>query len=170
MNPVFSPGGSRIAYTTVSNDFQWNTWTVSVRGGEPQRWLDNASGLVWAGLRQLLFSQIETGTHMAIVTAAESRAQSRVVYTPQHTRGMAHRSYLSPDGKAVLLVEMDENGAWVPCRVVPFDGSSPGRRMGPSAACTSGAWSPDGKWMYFSALADGSYHIWRERFPDGQPE
>jgi len=169
MGPVFSPDGSRIAYTTVSNDFQWDTWTVPLHGGAPQHWLTNASGLVWAGLGRLLFSQIETGIHMAVVTATESGAQSRVVYTPPHASHMAHRSYLSPDGKSVLLVEM--NHGWLPCRVVPFDGSSLGREFGPpSAPCTNAAWSPDGNWMYFSALTGGSYHIWRQRFPDGRPE
>ena len=34
---------------------------------------------------------------------------------------MAHRSTRSPDGKSVLVVEM--NGAdWLPCRLLPFDG------------------------------------------------
>ncbi len=32
------------------------------------------------------------------------------------------------------------------------------------------AWSPDGKWMYFTSKAGGLNHIWRQRFPDGQPE
>ena len=84
---------------------------------------------------------------------------------------MAHRSYLSPDGKWVLLVEMDQDHLWVPCRLVPFDGSSPGRQVGPpGGGCTFGAWSPDGKWMYFTSNAGGANHIWRQRFPDGQPE
>jgi len=37
---------------------------------------------------------------------------------------MAHLSYPSPDGKWVLLVEMDSDHLWLPCRVVPMDGSS----------------------------------------------
>jgi Tol biopolymer transport system component len=31
------------------------------------------------------------------------------------------------------------------------------------------AWSPDGAWMYLSANPGGNSHIWRQRFPDGQP-
>ncbi|MGH9521126.1 MAG: hypothetical protein ACRD3E_01190, partial [Terriglobales bacterium] len=32
------------------------------------------------------------------------------------------------------------------------------------------AWSPDGKWMYFSSNAGGAYHLWRQRFPTGRVE
>ena len=83
---------------------------------------------------------------------------------------MAHRSYVSPDGKSVLLVEMN-NGAWLPCRVLPLDGKSVGRQVGPPGArCTFAGWSRDGKWMYLSASAGGAFHTWRQRFPDGMPE
>src|SRR5260370_422467 len=65
MSPVFSPDASRIAYTTVDEQFKWDTWLVPVLGGEPWRWLPNASGLVWSGHGALLFSEIKSGTHMA---------------------------------------------------------------------------------------------------------
>jgi Tol biopolymer transport system component len=79
-----------------------------------------------------------------------------------------HLSYASPDRKWVLVLEM--NPVWQPCRVVPVDGRSAGRPVGPTGRCTSAAWSPDGKWMYFGVEVDGSHHVWRQRFPDGQPE
>ena len=83
---------------------------------------------------------------------------------------MAHRSYLSPDGNSVLVVEMD-NGEWLPCSVVAFKGNSAGKQVGPAGApCTDAAWSPNGRWIYLSAHAGDSFHIWRQSFPDGQPE
>ena len=171
MSPVFSPDGSRIAYTTVNSDFQWDTWTVPVLGGEPQMMLKNASGLVWTGLRRIMFSEIRMGAHMAVVTSEESRTDQRDVYIPPDEPDMAHRSYLSPDGKWVLLVEMDIDHLWEPCRLVPADGSSSGHKVGPpGGACTFAAWSPDGNWMYFTSNAVGANHIWRQRFPDGKPE
>ena len=167
MSPVFSPDGSRIAYTVVP---PFDTWVVPVLGGEPRRLLANASGLTWIDGQHLLFSEIKSGLHMAVVTAAESRSGQRDIYVPPRERGMAHRSYLSPGRQWVLLAEMD-NGGWLPCRLVPFDGSSSGKQVGPpGAGCTSAAWSPDGKWMYFSSDAGGRFHIWRQRFPDGKPE
>jgi eukaryotic-like serine/threonine-protein kinase len=85
--------------------------------------------------------------------------------------GMAHYAYASPDHRSVLVVEMDQSHAFhQPCRLVPFDGSSLGRQVGPRGTCTSVAWSPDGKWMYFGANAAGSSHLWRQKFPDGAPQ
>ena len=171
MAPAFSPDGTRVAYTVVSSDnFFWDTWIVPVLGGEPKPWLPNASGLQWTERQRVLFSEIKTGIHMALVTAAENRTESRDVYVPESERGMAHRSYLSPDRREVLVSEMDSSGM-IPCRVVPFDGSSPGRVVGPSTGkCTHAAWTPDGRWMYFTSDASGSFQIWRQSVSGGAPE
>jgi Tol biopolymer transport system component len=167
--PVFTPDGSRIAYTDV--DSRWSTWTVPVLGGPPTRLLPNASGLTWITDHLVLFSEIKAGLHMGIVTATESRADSREIYTQPNENAMAHYSYASPDRQSVLVVEMDQTHAFTqPCRLVPFDGSSTGRQVGPQGTCTSAAWSPDGRWMYFGAGVRGGSHLWRQKFPDGAPE
>ena len=169
MSPVFSPDGSRIAYTSLVG-FNWDTWVVPVLSGQPERWLPNASGLVWTGPQHVMFSEIKSGEHMAIVASTESRGESRDIYVPPNERGMAHRSYPSPDSKWVLLAEMD-NGEWLPCRVVPVGGGPAGKQVGlVNAPCTNAAWSLDGKWMYLSLHGEDNFHIWRQRFPDGQPE
>jgi eukaryotic-like serine/threonine-protein kinase len=165
MSPQFSPDGSVIAYTVP-----WDTWVVPTLGGEPRLFLPNASGLTWIGSHRLLFSEIKRGIHMSIMTATDSRIEPREIYLPPTTEGMAHRSYLSPDGRWLLVAEMDGAG-WLPCRLLPFDGSTNGTRVGPggSTVCQSAAWSPDGKWMYFSSNFGGEFHVWRQRFPDGVP-
>jgi eukaryotic-like serine/threonine-protein kinase len=166
MSPEFSPDGSTIAYTSGG----WDTWSVPVLGGTPQLMLPNAEGLTWIDPEHLLFSEIKSGIHMAVVTATDTRGESRDVYVPPRERGMAHRSAISPDHKWVLIAEMD-NGGWLPCRLVPFDGSSTGKAVGPQGAgCTYVAWSPDQQWMYFSSDKGGRFHIWRQRYPDGEPE
>ena len=107
---------------------------------------------------------------MGIVTSGPSRTQESAVYWPQAVTSMAHFSALSPDRKWVLVVEMDGTG-WLPCRVVPFDGSGTVRVVGPAnGACVAAKWSPDGQWMYFTSNAGGNYHLWRQKFPDGNPE
>ena len=169
---AFSPDGARIAYSVFPSDpakgFQ--TYTISPLGGDSQLFLQNAAGLTWLDNGRLLFSQVQgKGVHMGVVTSKADGSDVREVYLPAHDRGMAHYSYLSPDGKWVLMVEMINR--WIPCRVVPFSGGSPGRQVGPvGAPCSSVAWSPDGKWMYLAAQVAGRYHLWRQRFPAGQPE
>jgi eukaryotic-like serine/threonine-protein kinase len=163
--PAFSADGLRIVYTV----FPWSTYAVSPMGGEPTLLLANSAGVTWLDPRRLLFSEVAPGSvHMGLVTALEDRSEQRAVYFPQDKRGMVHLSYASPDRKWALLVE--KNPAWRPCRMVPLDGSSSGREVGPQGGCTSAAWSPDGKWMYFGVEVNGSHHLWRQRFPDGQPE
>ena len=169
MSPIFSPDGSRIAYTVVDRNFAWDTWVVPVLGGEPRRWLPNAAALTWTSPGDILFSEIKKGIHMALVASTESRAGARDLYVPPDVRGMVHRSFLSPDRRWALLAEMVDT-VWISCRLVPFDGSSLGRPVGPAGRCTYAAWSPDGQWMYFSANSGGPFHIWRQRFPDGRPE
>ena len=168
--PVFTPDGSRIAYTQIT-DGSWDTWTVPVLGGQPARFLPNASGLTWIAEHRVLFSQIKNFPHMGIVTATESRAESREIYIQPDNHAMAHYSYLSPDRQSVLVVEMTGVHAFTDrCRLVPFDGSSSGRLVGPQGTCIAAAWAPDGQWMYFSAVVGGGAHIWRQKFPDGPPE
>ena len=169
LSPQFSPDGTKVAFSVVE---PWDVYQVPVMGGEPQLLLKNASSLTWIdGGQRLLFSEIKEGLHMGVVTTNEGRGQSRTVYLPEEDRGMAHHSYLSPDGKWVLVVLMNGQGKLTRCRVVPFDGSEKEKLVGPAeGACTTGAWSPDGKWMYMSSNAGGRFHIWRQRFPNGEPQ
>jgi eukaryotic-like serine/threonine-protein kinase len=175
MGPKFSPDGARIGYSTAfaNGAKTMDTWVVPVLGGQPRRLLANAVGLTWiessAGQPRVLFSELTgRGAQMSIVSSTESRTEQRTVYLPPET-GMAHRSYLSPDRKWTLVIEMADT--WLPCRLTPFDGSSPGKPVGPAPAqCTDAAWSPDGRWMYFSTNTGSGTHTWRQRFPDGAAE
>ena len=180
MDPRFSPDGARIGYSAVDRAAyaSMDTWVVRVLGGQPQRLLTNAEGLTWvqeantdvAHPSRVLFSEMQDGVRMSIVTSTESRAQHRSVYDPPPPGGMAHRSALSPDRQWVIAVEMDTR-SWLPCRLVSFDGSSQSRLVGPvPSQCTDAAWSPDGTWMYFTATTADGTHIWRQRFPNGTPE
>src|SRR5712664_1822977 len=168
LSPTFSPDSSRVAYGAAA---PFDTWEVPVLGGDSHVLLPNASSLTWieAGKR-LLFSEIKEGLHMVVVTTDEGRGHSRDVYVPPGERSMAHHSYLSPDGRWVLIVEMGSRGDILPCRAVPFQGGGDIRIVGPrDSRCISGAWSTDSNWVYLNARTD-NFHIWRQRFPGGEAE
>jgi hypothetical protein len=143
MDPVFHPDGSRITYTVQGRNWNWDTWVVPVLGGQPSRLMANASATTWivsdASPPRVLFSELTgNGIHMAKVTSTDARSEARTVYAPEVARGMAHRSYLSPDGRWVLVAEMA--GPWLPCRLTPFDGASSEKLVGPPrSACTDAA-------------------------------
>jgi len=175
--PQFTPDGGEVTYTTGGSldSESMDTWIAPARGGRPRIMLPNAEGLTWfsdsSGQRRVLFSELTgMGGQMSIVESSESRSGSRTVYAPPPPDGMAHRSYRSPDGQWMLAIEMDIH-SWLPCRLVPFDRSSTGLQVGPvPSQCTDAGWSPDGQFMYFTALTPNGTHIWRQRFPDGTPE
>jgi hypothetical protein len=162
----------------MTNPKNWSTWTVPVIGGDSRLLLNNASALSWvpgASPSRVVFSEVDSGIHMAIVTAAEDGTDGRVVYSPVEHDAMAHVSFPSPDRKHLLGAEMEDG--WRPCRLVPLER---GRQSGPPAEagaligpphgqCSGAAWSTDGQWMYLSVDTGDGYHIWRQRFPDGTP-
>jgi Tol biopolymer transport system component len=169
---VFSPDGSQVVYTV--NTAQ--AWSVPVLGGQAAPLIANAGALTWLkpgsdGRRRVMFSALTgEGINMGIFSAEASRADQRRIYLPADVNGMAHRSFASPDGRSVLVVEMDLTG-WRPCRLVPADGSTQGTQIGPlPSQCTDAAWSPDGTWMYVAANSGDGFHIWRQPFPAGPPE
>jgi Tol biopolymer transport system component len=172
--PVFTPDGARVVYSEVSRTdlgTSWDTFAVPVLGGEPSLLLSNATGLVWIDDLHVMFSAFkDSGGHLGIVTARDTRADERDVYLPAHKRGMAHYSYLSPDRAAVLVIEMDSSGQFQSCRLVPFEGKTMGVPVGPAGHCLSAAWSPDGRWMYFGVEVAGHSHLWRQAYPRGAPE
>ena len=166
---AFTPDGTQVAYSVLQSP-SWSTYTVSVLGGDSHLFLNNAAGLTWLDQHQLLFSRVRSGQHMGIVTGTTLGLEFRERYFPRHERAMAHYSAVSPDRRAALVVEMNESGQWAPCRLISLNGSFEARPIGPPGPCTSVGWSPDGSWMYFTASLDEHSHLWRQRFPGGEPE
>jgi DNA-binding winged helix-turn-helix (wHTH) protein/Tol biopolymer transport system component len=170
--PTFTPDGTHVAYSAVDQapGGTWNTWVVPITGGEAVKLLPNASALSFIGPHTVMYSEFKTGMHLGIVSSRDDRSEHHEIYLPSHERAMAHYSYLSPNRKSVLVVEMDRTANFQRCRLVPFDGSTSGNPVGPAGACLSAAWSPNGEWMYFSVQVGGHEHLWRQRYPDGRPE
>jgi len=165
----FSPDGSEIAYTVLEGPV-FSTYVVSSLGGESRLLFKNAAGLEWLDPQRIIFSQAPSGIHLSVVKSSVTRENVQDLYAPEHERGMAHYSYPSPDKRWAIVVEMNGNGEWAPCRLIAIEGEHQTRSVGPAGGCTSAGWSPDGHWMYFVAHVSGRAHLWQQRFPEGVPE
>ncbi len=168
--PAFSPDGSEIAYTVIDGK-TFETKTVPVLGGESHPLLENAAGLTWLGPDQVLFSRLRTGLHMGVVTGTLSTRQFRDLYFPDQEEEMAMYSYVSPDHRVALALQMGgDEGGWGRCRLISLEGLFAARLVGPKGVCSAAAWSKDGSWMYFTVETDGKFHLWRQAYPNGAPE
>lgn len=168
-NLAFSPDASRIAYT-VWNDDDFSTFSVPTLGGDARLLLKNAAGLTWLAPHQYLFSRLRSGLHLGIVTTNDTGDDPHELYYPQHERGMAHYSFASPSHASAIVVEMDEQGRWAPCKLIDLNGAAPARAVGPPGPCTYAGWSPDGATMYFIATVDGHSHLWSQSLSGGTPQ
>ena len=108
-------------FTQIEGPFAWNTYELPLLGGqEPKLFMANATGLSWIASDRVMFSAIRAGIHMKLSTSNASRTDERDIYVPSDLMyGMVHRSALSPNGKWVLLVEMDSDVVeTMPCNAV----------------------------------------------------
>jgi eukaryotic-like serine/threonine-protein kinase len=173
-SPKFSPDGTRIAYAAYTRVGLGHLGRA--RTGRPaapvssQRFRAYLDRIRSQAVPALVFRTDRPGaTRWLSLLRQRAAAEHRTVYMPAET-GMAHRSYLSPDRKQVLLAEMD-HGSWLPCRLTPFDGSSPGRPVGSTRRSVRTLPGPQmGSGCTSRANTGNGYHIWRQRFPDGVPE
>jgi serine/threonine protein kinase len=90
-DPAVSLDASRVAYAALETG---QTIEIPIIGGIPRLMLANAEGLTWIDEHRVLFSEVKTGIHFAVVTATDTRAEQRDVYVPPRETGMAHYSYI----------------------------------------------------------------------------
>ena len=166
---TFTPDGSQIAYSILDGK-RFDTKLVSVLGGEPHLLRANAAGLTWLGPEQLLFSRVPSGLHMGVVRGTTSSDRFEDLYLPAHEQGLALYSFASPNQKTALVVELGDGWNWSQCKLISLEHQSAAREVGPKGSCTAAAWSPDGSRMYFTAAVKGASHLWRQAYPDGEPE
>ena len=139
--------------------------------------LNLAEGLTWIDTHRVLFSELKP-TGMGLETACKTIAPPACeIYmpNPKPVRALFLLAFTGRRTKSWCGGRRWERPPWLPCRLVPFDGSSTGHRVGPDPAeCTAAVWTPDGKWMYFAADAERGtgkgFHIWRQRVGGSMPE
>jgi Tol biopolymer transport system component len=166
-NLEFSPDGTRVAVAVAEpNRTTRNIWFYDVKSGERTQFTSDPADenwLIWHpdGTRVLLNSF--TRERLSLLEAQSSDATQRVSVL-EGDEGKWPVSW-SPDGRYVLYVTNNErtsNDIWVLLR----DGSgSPYPYLHTSASENWATFSPDGRWVAFSATESGQPEVFVAPWP-----
>jgi serine/threonine protein kinase len=183
MTPVFSPDGRTIAFSSSREGstgiFVMDRRGESVRrltnGGSDPVWMPDGREIVYAGESSRDADGREQPSELWAVTL-ESGQRRRITGTD------AIQPRVSPDGRFVafwaLPVDASERQFASPERdiwVLPLGGGPRVRITATESMDWNPAWSPDGRFLYFSSDRGGTMNIWRVAIdrktgrPLGQP-
>ncbi len=170
--PWLSPDEKRfIADRADSQASTLDLWLYDVSGGNEQRftsdpgndvnpvWSPDGSSIVWASHR-------DAGVQNLYQKAANLAGKETLLWKSDYPK---FPTDWSRDGRFVIYQQRDPKtkmDVWV----LPVTGSGevkPFLVLGTDASETSGALSPDGRWLAYASDASGRSEVWVQSFPDG---
>ena len=156
--PVFSPDGSRIAFTSDRGG-NYDIYTIDLTGHDLRRITSNAAQDAFPSWspdgRRLAFASKRTGDWEIFTTNANG---SGGLVQVTHHAGVDSLPVWSPDGNR-LAFDSPRNGHYEICVVAAAGGtvtaltSDPSRNVQP-------AWSPDGASIAFASNRSGSFDLY----------
>ena len=163
-SPSWFPDGGEVVFVSDRGG-QSGVWKVSRLGGQPRLLVPNAfDPAVSPDGRLLAFTRPNEQGYRKLAVAALDRPDDVRFLSSGGLRD-DDRPVWSPDGRTLLYA--DFNHLWL----VDVDGGEAPRRLTAEGEIeTDPAWSPDGVFVYFSAVRDGLAGIWRRRVSGGEAE
>ncbi|MBI5409038.1 MAG: PD40 domain-containing protein, partial [Nitrospirae bacterium] len=121
VNPVYSPDGKRIAFTSGTMHAQSDIWIIDPDGGNPKRLtFSGANEMSWSSDgRYIYYQKNYTGyrTYLRINIEGEP-VEENFVTMPEHSTGMT----LSPDGKKIAYLK--RTGEFTDLYIMDRDGNN----------------------------------------------
>ncbi len=170
--PRFSSDGSRILFHRINAE---DLWEVPALGGEAHRVLAQARFGAWSpDGAHLAYSRTETvrGEIIENLYVGDARGGN-----PRKLAGIEAFPNVfpvwTPDSRKIVYMEAYQQRRAPRLQVADADGASPPRTLvSDNLISQPPAVSPDGRWVYYSAVKDGLVNLWRVELPTsaGQPQ
>jgi len=156
--PVWSPDGTKIAFTRSPDGTSSAIWTMNADGSaqvNPTGGLSNASDPSWSpdGTRILLRDFVPGGFYEIIVMNADGSGQANLTNHPEFDTAPDW----SPDGMKIVFQSNRSGDNEI--FVMDADGSDPANLTQTTGNDDQPAWSPDGKKIAFQSERDGDGEI-----------
>src|SRR5690348_4479072 len=164
--PCWSPDGSQIAYSRLSPSGIWDIWMVPALGGTPRRLILTAKDPAWSpDGRTLAYENSVTG---ALWISDISGQNARLIKPTAEPRLRFTEPRFSPDGRELAFIET-KSGPYGGLDAVDL-ASGKLRQLDYTGLALSPAWSPDGKFIYFTSNRSGTMNVWKISAAGGEPE
>ncbi len=180
--PAWSPDGSQIAYYSAR---QGGIWVIPAGGGTPRRVAEFGSHPAWSPDSTTLAFQSDATAELSANAApalppstlwlVPARGGTPIPLTKAGTPAGGHGAPAwSPDGSRIFFTASDRrlSSVWS----IRGDGTDVVGVVSEPFIAFDPAPSPDGRWLYFSAVTEGErYGVWRVPLtrstsaPDGPP-
>jgi len=160
--PRWSPDGSKLAFGRVNEKGLVDIWVVPALGGNARRIITNARYPAWSpDGRQIAYASGGV-LWLSDASGANPRAVTRSELPVAH-----FQPAFSHDGRSLAFLRR-RDGPYAELAVVDVATGAVRELTHDRALAQSPAWSPDGRFVYFSSSRGGTLNIWKMSVASGE--
>ena len=171
---VFSPDGSRIAYTWQNKEGAGELRTIGIQGGTPRTLCKDVGfpmPVSWCqdGSRILVFLRQKESVDIAFVSVGDGFVEKLKSYPSRNFTSLLWMG-LSPNEKYIAFSILQKDSATsTDIHLMSPSGSDVIPLVTHPADDVVLGWTPDGNHLLFMSDRSGSYDLWAIRVVDGKP-
>jgi Tol biopolymer transport system component len=163
LRPRWSPDGSRLLFGRLNERGLLDLWVTSALGGEARLIVPDAFQPAWSpDGRRIAYSSAGI-LWLCDASGANPRAVTRRELPLSH-----YQPAFSRDGRSLAFVRR-RDGPYSELAVVDVATGAVRELTHDGALALSPAWSPDGRFVYFSSSRGGTLNVWKIAVDTGEP-